>query len=57
MYCIDGVCTLKNGKPTLIHWVVKQGRNKNAKSILTKFDGYFNGAVNAFSAPKAYALA
>jgi len=25
MYCIDGVRTLKDCKPTLIHWVVKQG--------------------------------
>ena len=53
MYCIDGVSTLKNCKPALIHWAVKQGQNNYAKKSfgvdLTKVANAFTGAF----APKA----
>ena len=56
MYCIDGGCTLKNRKPTLILESLNKDQNKNAKSklsaLVTSFDGYLSSAVSSFtSAP------
>ena len=65
MYCIDGVCTLKNCKPTLIHWVVSRSsgighfmsknrvKTKNAENKLSKlatdFKAYLGNAVGTSS--------
>ena len=59
MYCIDRVSTLKNRKPALIHWAVKQGRKKYAKKTFgVDLTAVADGVKSVFapSAP-AYALA
>jgi hypothetical protein len=57
MYCIDGACTLKNCKPTLILESKNKDQTKNAKSKLsalaTDFSNYI-GKISPVSAQPAF---
>jgi hypothetical protein len=59
MYCIDGVSTLKNCKPALIHEPLNRVKQKHAKNTfgvdLTAFKGFGLPAVSGGAPALAFA--